>query len=86
MAISPSVSRLETKIVVHDSLCEALQAMEIIHLDPWASGVGTLANLTASSLAQDGNPRSDEFGGHANWAPGTGPMNFPARATSFVLK
>ena len=29
-----SVTRQETKIVVHDSLCEALQAMKIIHLDP----------------------------------------------------
>jgi hypothetical protein len=51
----------KTTIVVHHSPCEALQAMEIIHLDPWASGVGTLATLTACSLAQDGNPRSAEF-------------------------
>ena len=62
-----------TKIVVHGSLSEALQAMEIILLDPWFSGVGTLADLTASSLAQDRNPRSNVFGCHAYWADEIGP-------------
>jgi hypothetical protein len=35
----------------------------------------TLANLTASSLTQDGNPRLEVFGDFANWAYVTGPMS-----------
>jgi hypothetical protein len=60
--------------------------MTILHLDPGASGVSTLANLTASSWARDGNPRSDVFGGHADWAPGAGPINLPVRADRLRLK